>query len=233
MNTKRFIRKYVSDRSIHKKKKELAIRLSYISLEGIKFRNQYFKKEDFLSLRSDESADREVLHDRLNQLITTLQAENKKLPKSVKITFHKNSVDVVFSHDDNGYSQSIISLSPIDITLTTVFGGGQKYFQQRQQLHFSLTQEPFTQSLFQTLKSLPAEYSIDVAGVSKSLGTIANEKLLTEHIQNDYGFYFPIVITKTFAPDNAGLASEKIAGTFNKEFTSMEPIIANLRGTNS
>jgi hypothetical protein len=221
------------------REKELAIRLSHYTLDGIRFRSQYFKKEDFTALAPPPgvsvekvAADQDSVKEKLMQLGENVRAKSTGLPPHSQLIISSHgrtqSYDFTFSHNISDTNFISIGITPFEIRTAITLGTYINNLSSRQNLHFRLKEDDFKAALYSLLSTLGTGYTIQVLTSRKMLGTLSNDKAMAELLESDYGYHLPVVIEKLFSPAEAACADDKIVDTLTAELRQLQEVFVKL-----
>lgn len=219
--------------------KEIAIRLSHFTLEGIRFRSQYFKKEDFTALApaagtaiEKVAADQDVVKEKLSTLAEKIRTKAAALPQHSQLIIstvgRAQYYDVTFSNNVSDTNFIAIGITPFEIRVSISLGTYINNFASRQNLHFKLKEDTHKAGLFAVISALGIGYTIHVLTSKKTLATLSNDKALAEILDYDYGYHLPITIEKGFSPADPSVGEEKIVDTLASELTLLNKVFATL-----
>ena len=219
--------------------KEVAIRLSHFTLEGIRFRSQFFKKEDFSALAPTShlavekvAADQDVVKEKLIQLGEKIRNKAAGLPQHSQLIIsplgRAQYYDVTFSNGVSDTNFISIGVTPFEIRTSISLGTYINNFSSRQNLHFKLKEDAYKAGLFSLISALGSGYTIQVLTSRKVLATFTSDKALAEFLDSDYGYHLPVTIEKIFSPADMSVSEEKIVDTLCAELTLLTKVFTEL-----
>ena len=204
------------------REKDLAIRISQFSFEGIKFRSQYFKKEDYTGFRNVDSNE---FVDRLNKVFAMIQEKSAAIPPHSEI-FEEENYKGIKIHERTENIFLHFGLRPTQLIMGMVIGMNRDH---RQKLTYHLENENTRQSLFNEMTKLDPAFILEVGGIKKPIGSLANEKALQEFLQNDVGMHFTIRIEKAIGPGDHTISESTIVDTLTKDLVGLKSILQVLQ----
>ncbi|MBL0740358.1 restriction endonuclease PLD domain-containing protein [Chryseolinea lacunae] len=212
--------------------------------EGIRFKLQYFKKDDFMVLSSASAlhdttelrAQRESVLSKLLQLhesvkahVATLKIQDDDAPQAVSsLDPHQHSdqrLRTLWLCYGSGSSVERLQLQLVlrqrDFGIWLVSEPLTPGVEVRRYLHDQLKDPLFRANFFKQLVALGAGHWIEVAGDVRHVDTFPNEDALWEFTRGDDGRYFTFRVGKNFGPGDADLSAEQITVTIRKEFDGL------------
>lgn len=221
--------------------------------DGIKFKNQYFKKEDYLvlsnanaSLKTPEIAEeRTKLEQKLKALSEQLarhvsflkiqelaaSADTNKKVNSYSISFGRREAELKkYSQPVAAFDFMVIKISirqkEIMIELHCDIGEGKM---DREYLRDQLNNVEYKTKFFQLLTALGAEYQFEIFGEERAANSFQNEEALWEFTKADDWRYYAFSINKSFAPGDPSITIDAIAPTFEKEMDKLIGLYEHLK----
>lgn len=213
------------------------------SWDTIKFKNQYFVKEDYLAFSRNENAAGNIeAHERVKAKLTELYetvargAAVLKLhvdPDQVVIAeqdVHLNnkvrSMAISFGRSDSKKSaltdfmilQAGINQLEFFVRLSAGSGEGKidrEYFMQQ------MNAEEYRKIFLNILKALGPGYWIEIFGSRRGVETFQHETALLEFARQDDWRYYSFSIGKSFQPGISSISNENLAHTILKEFENL------------
>ena len=237
--------------SRQEKKQFIALTTAGFSWDHIKFKLQYFKKEDYLALSSSKA-----------HLTTPEILAERETVKNKLLQFHaliKDHVHRLKLHEDHDPNKIVSSLNPADHpdgklrSMWIAYGpseaGLKKYnppaaladvmqmqiiLQQkevgiwlvpgkadRESFKDKMNDAEYRIQFHKLLTGLGAGYWIEIVGDKKSIDTFQNEDALWEFTKADDWMYYAFIIRKNYSPADVEISSEQIATTITKEFDKL------------
>jgi HKD family nuclease len=238
-------------KSRNEKNQLLTLTTGGFSWDHIKFKDQYFKKEDYLTLANNKArvTTPELLAGRMS-----LQTKLLQLHDQIKGHVHKLKIDysdaMVSSldpaqHTDRqlrsvwlAYGRSMGALKKYDATIHEVMHlqitinqkdvgvylmAGTSGNGKADRSYFSsrMNDAEYRNHFFTRLKALGAGYWIEVACERKSVEFFQTEDALWEFTKADQWLYYKFLIGKNYSPDAVEISNEKIAPTLTMEFDKL------------
>jgi hypothetical protein len=222
---------------------------SNLNWEGIKFKNQFFKKEDFqIFSAANASFDnaairlaRMEVQSKLLQLKDSLSAQMD----SYKLDLDRSTTSTVDAVEPANHPEQIISamwisytdneqkyfshqstiqagISNVNFSIRLVVLGAHNKRQERDHFKTQWQIESYRAAFFGALSRLTG-YTFEIAGVKKPVESFLNEQALTEFVKTDYGMHFNVIIEKTFSPGDNAISNDNIVSTILGEFKMLVP----------
>ncbi|MBP9927408.1 MAG: hypothetical protein KBF45_15620, partial [Cyclobacteriaceae bacterium] len=236
-------------KSRNEKKQLIALTTAGFSWDQIKFKNQYFKKEDYLTLSKARVTTPELLAERVS-----LQTKLLELHEQIKGHIHKLKINesdaMVSSHDPAqhtdrqlrsmwlAYGRSTAVLKKYDATIHEVMHlqivinqkdigvylvAGTSGHGKADRSYFSsrMNDAEYRNQFFTRLKALGAGYWIEVACERKPVEFFQTEDALWEFTKADQWLYYKFMIGKNYSPDAIEISNENIVPTLTLEFDKL------------
>jgi hypothetical protein len=247
--------KYREITSRQEKQQLMALTASGFNWDSIKFKNQFFKREDYqpflTSSAAHDNASLRLGRIEVQNKLTQLQEMLKAQMDSFKLEIDRTSTGLVSSiepkeHPDQkirsmwiSYQKNNPRLSADFIALQVgitqlninvrlrVLGFGSKQ-KERDYFNDQMESEPYRAVLFANLNALGAGYMMEVAGVKRSVDSLLNEAAMSDFIRSDYAMHFGIIIEKTYYPGDPAVSNDKIVSTILGEFMKLMPLYDNV-----
>ncbi len=247
--------------SRQEKKQFIALTTAGFSWDHIKFKLQYFKKEDYLELSSSKArlTTPEIQAERMS-------VQNKLIQLHELIKDHAHRLKL---HEDQDSNNIVSSLNPADHqdgalrSMWIAYGpseaGLKKYnppatLAEVMQLQIILQQKDvgiwlvpgkadresfknkmndmeYRKQCFTLLTGLGAGYWIEIAGDKKAIETFQNEEALWEFTKVDDWTHYAFIIGKNYSPSDHEISSEQIAPTIMKEFDKLVLIYRHIKNS--
>ncbi len=222
--------------------------------DGIKFKNQYFKKEDYLILSNANSflqtpeiiAERTKLQQKLNELgeqlsrhISFLKLQLLSNPfnqnaHSLSISFGRRDAELKkISEPISAQDFMTITISirqkEVCIALNSEINSGKN---DREYFRVQMNNEEYKTRFFQLLTGLGTEYRIEIFGEEKEANSFQNEDVLGEFIKADDWRYYALSIAKSFSPGDGAISIDGITPALEKELDRLVPLMNILKVSN-
>jgi hypothetical protein len=239
------------NKSRNEKKQLLALTTAGFSWDHIKFKNQYFKKEDYLTLANSKAlittpellAERVILQTKLLELHEQIKGHVQKL----KIDYSDAMVSSLdpTQHTDRqlcsmwlAYGRSAAVLKKYDATLDEVMhlqiivnqkdlgiclvvGTPGNGKADRSYFSSRMNDAEYRNQFFTKLKALGADYWIEIACERKPIEFFQTEDALWAFTKADQWLYYKFIIGKNYSPDAIEISNENIAPTLTIEFDKL------------
>jgi hypothetical protein len=239
------------NKSRNEKKQLLALTTAGFSWDHIKFKNQYFKKEDYLTLANSKAlittpellAERVILQTKLLELHEQIKGHVQKL----KIDYSDAMVSSLdpTQHTDRqlcsmwlAYGRSAAVLKKYDATLDEVMhlqiivnqkdlgiclvvGTPGNGKADRSYFSSRMNDAEYRNQFFTKLKALGADYWIEIACERKPIEFFQTEDALWAFTKVDQWLYYKFIIGKNYSPDAIEISNENIAPTLTIEFDKL------------
>lgn len=223
----------------------LLIAYHTINWDTIRFRNQFFKKEDYqlfspaaFSAEKEENTEHELLKEKLSELKDKFLA----LPASVDFytltegLIYKNTGEISLSLlFRKGKPEAIpplftfsAGINGVQFYIRLCIGPGTGFNSPRQKFQDLFMDDQKPKSYYATVSALGPGYSVSVAGIRKQVEQITQESAFLDFIKSDYALNFPILIEKVFSPSDAAISTESIATTVASEFKKLGTLVQDL-----
>jgi hypothetical protein len=228
-----------------KEKQEMfALTASSFSWDAIKFRSQYFKKEDYLILANAnalfDNASIHLARTALREKLMGLHEQHVSASRFLKLKRDESTPSIDRASYTNGritemfiryYKASSDDLAVFDTGLMQrqffirmIIQSGPRFRALREQWSSRLSAETSAQEWFNLLqKSLP-EYTIEVAGQRKPVSSFNAPRAVAEFLLEDGLHLFDIVFERRINPGDALLSDESIGETVAKELEKLAQI---------
>lgn len=232
----RLKRRQIDSRMEKREVSDLASRA--FSWETIKFKHQYFKREDYEALAPDKVASlnpiivekREAVRAKFTSLLTALRgeisslgfkAEEKDLlPVDPSLTKEGTIRRIGISILTSSAFRLEIVLSQKEFSIFLYSDAGDAGAE-RDQIRQQLTVEDYRKAVFQNVQSMGKKYTIEIAGDRRWLDLFQSAELLAEFIREDDWRFGRFVIGKSFQPGDAEVSTEAIASTAGSELKKL------------
>jgi hypothetical protein len=245
--------------SRQEKEEALAIASRGFNWDQFKFRNQFFKKEDYLILSNEKAfsnspvvqAEREQLRDKLLQLHETLKRDVALL----KLSSHENPVSTIIREGDQKirelsitygrrdaeiskfalhvtareFAQIQIALRQKELRLRLVLGIPGLEGIDRAYFHQQMLTEEYRNTFFRTLASLGSPYWIEIAGKRIDVTSLKDENALHTFTQTDDYRFSTFAIGRDYNPGDTSISNDQITATLAAALTKLTVVYEQLK----
>jgi hypothetical protein len=238
--------------SRQEKKQFIELTTGGFNWDTIKFKNQYFKKEDYItlgnsvasSLAEDIKAGRIAiqqkllqLHDGIKQDLWALglhaNIDSRAIVSSPDPADHRDqklrTMSIAYGQKESAMAWCVI-LRQKDLGVWGVLGKANENREDREHVQRSLQEPGYRSNLFKAIKGLGPHYWIEIAGETKLAEAFQTEDALIEFIKTDDWRYYDFTIGRNYAPGDAGISSENGARTILAEVNKQVVIYRLMRG---
>jgi hypothetical protein len=226
----------------------LALAASGFNLDAIKFKNQYFKKEDYFTLSTENAAldtdairtSRTSLQQKLYQLHDALKDKGltlslnryRNVVTSVEMAGHSDkkirSLWISYKQDEGESPVEFITLQAgISATSFSVrINVDMQHCSPKEKERFShqVQDDTYRAGFFEAFSHLEKGYTIEVNGFRKSTDFFQKEQALWEFIKSDYGMNQGFIIEKKFSPGDPMISNDNIVSSVLSEFAKLLPV---------
>jgi hypothetical protein len=230
----------------------LALTTAGFQWDSIRFKTQYFKKEDFLVLdrrkallaTPEAQAERQPvltkllqLYDALKPTLRTLKlagrADEAPATASLSPTEHPFEklrsvwLDVVPNDaPDALHLRLTVGPQNISVGITSDLDGTGKA--DRQLLHKQLYDPGFRSIFLQRLAALGPGYTLECAGEVQPVESFQQADALWEFLKSDEEMYFPFMITRSYGPGDPAVGTDKIMTTLTQALELLTPLYRHI-----
>jgi len=229
--------------SRQEKKQFIELTATGFNWDQIKFKNHFFKKEDFLALSSSQArlTTPEIQAARVNAQTKLIQLHEliKKDVARLKLPADTDISKIVSSLDPNDHPdkklqqlwlaygrneadfftiQIILLQKEVSIGLISKPNTGKV---DRENFQKQMHHEEYRKQFFTLLTGLGAGYWIEIVGDKKAVETFQHEDTLWEFTKADNWMYYGFSIGKNYAPGDAQISTDLIAPTIMKELEKL------------
>ncbi len=221
------------------------------SWDSIKFRNQYFKKEDYLALSNAKASSmnpivvqgREDVQKKFADLFNAMKGDLAAL-NLLRGDVEDHLLNITPSVDNKAIKKIGLSFSPAsrsrEESLQVIVALSQKELMiglyadvnqgrsDRDVLKSLLSDVDDRKNLFQFLGGMGKKYFVEVAGDKRWLDLFQSAELLAEFIREDDARYCRIVIGKSFQPGDGEIGTEAIAVSMASELKKLMSLYQQL-----
>ncbi|AYB31481.1 hypothetical protein [Chryseolinea soli] len=212
--------------------------------DGIRFKLQYFKKEDYhafasskASLQTEEiQAERAAVQNKLLELhalvknhVAGLKIQRETEPKQIGSLDPLQHADgrlrsLWLSYGD-GNDHELLQLQVIirqkDVGLWLASAPLKQGVEARRYFRDQMKEAGYRANFFKLLAALGAGYWVEVAGDVRAIETFPNDDALWEFTKGDDGRYFTFKIGKNYSPGDPEISAESIVATTVKQFDKL------------
>jgi hypothetical protein len=219
--------------SRNEKDQLIALTASSFSWDSVRFKNQYFKKEDyqvfsFSNVFADNASlrlSRAALQEKLFQLHEMVK--EKLVHVKLKLAESAQNIDPAMAPDrkidsfflkyyskgEESLVKFQLGINQLSFFIAAEVGNEKGLSNARAAFHASLEDPMVRSKLFATINRLPAGCSIEVAGKRKAVEAFQQEQLFVEFLQGDRAGIFPIRIEKSHSPGDPSIHVEAVGAT--------------------
>jgi HKD family nuclease len=237
--------------SSKEKQQLIALTASGFNWDSIKFKNQFFKKEDYQPFStpnaSADNASLRLARMTVQSKLLTLQESLRDQMESFKLDLNHTTTSEVGSVEPKDYPDQIIrsmwisyyqknpsrssdfvtlqvGILPLNFCVRLRVLGDQNKQKERAYLNDQMQIETYQSELFVALSALGSGYTLEIAGVRKTIESFQSVQTLMDFIKTDYGMYFGIIIEKLFYPGDPGLSNDKIIPLVLQELAKLSSV---------
>jgi hypothetical protein len=230
----------------------LALTTAGFQWDSIRFKTQYFKKEDFLAF------------DRQKALLATPEAQAERQPvltkllqlyEALKPTLRTKGLagrtDVVpataslipADHDYQKLRSLWLDLTPNDapdalhlrltvgpqnvsVGITSDLAGTGKA--DRQPFYKQLYDPDYRSAFLQRLAALGPGYTLECAGAVQPVESFQQADALWEFLKGDEEMYFPFIISRSYGPGDPAVGTDKIMTTITQALDVLTPLYRHI-----
>jgi hypothetical protein len=212
--------------------------------DSIKFKNQYFKKEDYLALSLSKASSmnplvvqgREEVQKKFTDLFSALKGELSAL-NLLRGEVDSHLLPITPSGGNKAIKQIGLSFSPASPSadksiqlivvlsqkelMISLFADVNEARSDREAVKSLLSDADYRKNLFQFIGGMGKKYSIEIAGEKRWLDLLQSAELLGEFIREDDPRYCRIVIGKSFQPGDGEISNDAIAASVAAELKNV------------
>lgn len=237
--------------SRQEKQEALAIASRAFNWDQFKFRNQLFKKEDYLVLSNEKAAssspiiqtEREQLRDKmlalhelikrdisllklsaLGNVVSAVVPEVENKINEITLSYGRREAEMkkfALHVTVDEFAQIQIALRQRELTLRLIVGKAGLEGIDRAYFHQQMTDEAFSAKFFKDLTTLGSHYWIEIAGKRSELSTLKDEKALLANTKLDDHRFSTFAIGRNFGPGDPAISADQIAITLAAELTKV------------
>jgi hypothetical protein len=238
------------------KREALDLASRVFSWEAIKFKNQYFKKEDYLVAsiaksgtlnpivveeRTKAAEKFETLHTSLKGVLASkrlMQNGDRAFLLSVNPLDYADkrvrSIGLSYAMSGTDGMQLRVSLSQNSFSVY-LFADYHQGATDRNQIQSNLSNEDYRKRIFEFASALGRKYFIEVAAERRWLGLLQSAETFAEFLREDDWPTSRLMIGKVFHPGDAELNNDNITATLTEEiekiFTLYQKLLPPLAGS--
>lgn len=227
------------------------------SWDHIKFRQQFFKKEDYLVFNSNKAgSDTDELRaertDLQNKFVTLhelmkdelskigLRADGEGIVSSIDPARHPNALlrNIWLSYglhaintkklDDHSQASVRITLGQKELCLQLVVGTARQNKTERERFKTNMNDEDYRKQTLQLFSKLGPGYWIEVACDRTPVEAIRTEEALREITKRDDGQHHRFAIGRCFEPNATEISQENVAVTLIRESTRLVSLVRHM-----
>lgn len=240
--------------SRYEKQDLIALSAQGLQWDSIKFKNQYFNKEDYLTLGNRKAAlnteeviaERTSVQNKLIHLHGLLQQHVLRLGFDAQPDPHHHVSSI---HSDSHHHGKVRTMwigysapetESMQLTVKFIirqYEVGVRLIVQemnhnsiRSYLGDQMQDLAFRNRFLLGLTSLDPDYWIEIGGEKRGVASFQNEDSLWEFTRMDQGLDKGFVIGKNYSPGNGGISVENIAPTIMKEFDRLMLMYGQIAG---
>jgi hypothetical protein len=230
----------------------LALTTAGFQWDSIRFKTQYFKKEDFLAFDRQKAllatpeaqAERQPVLTRLLQLYDALKPtlRTKGLAGRTDVVPATASL-IPADHDFQKLRSLWLDLTPNDapdalhlrltvgpqnvsIGVTSDLAGTGKA--DRQSFHKQLYDPGYRSAFLQRLAALGPGYTLECAGAVQPVESFQQADALWEFLKGDEEMYFPFIISRSYGPGDPAVGTDKIMTTITQALDVLTPLYRHI-----
>lgn len=220
--------------------------------DSIRFKTQYFKKEDFLSFDRQKAllptpeaqAERQLVLTKLLQLYDALKPTLRTLKLAGRTDVAPATASLIPEDHPFGKLRSLwldltpneapdalhlrLTIGPQDISvgITADLDGAGKA--DRQHFHKQLYDPGFRSAFLQRLAALGPGYTLECAGVTLPVESFQQADALWEFLKVDDEMYFPFIINRSYGPGDPAVGTDKIMTTITLALDLLTPLYRHI-----
>jgi hypothetical protein len=230
----------------------LALTTAGFQWDNIRFKTQYFKKEDFLVFDRQKAllatpeaqAERQPVLTRLVQLYDALKPTLRTLALAGRTDVTPATASLLpADHDFQKLRSLWLDLTPndapdalhlrltlgpqnISIGITSDFAGTGKA--DRQSFHKQLYDPGYRSAFLQRLAALGVGYTLECAGAVQPVESFQQADALWEFLKGDEEMYFPFIINRSYGPGDPAVGTDKIMTTITQALNVLTPLYRHI-----
>ena len=230
----------------------LALTTAGFQWDSIRFKTQYFKKEDFLVFDRQKAllatpeaqAERQPVLTRLLQLYDALKPTLRTLGLAGRTEVAPTTASLLpADHDFQKLRSLWLDLTPNDapdalhlrltlgpqnvsIGITSDLAGTGKA--DRQSFYKQLYDPGYRSAFLQRLAALGVGYTLECAGAVQPVESFQQADALWEFLKGDEEMYFPFVISQSYGPGDPAVGTDKVMTTITQALNVLTPLYRHI-----
>jgi hypothetical protein len=223
------------------REKEFAMTYASVNWDNIKFRNQFFQRDDFETMRNMEN-NAHVVHEKLRELRRDVEVELQRqslfpvndtladaMASDDEVSFPP-AVWISFSRSTSGFNPGFMRIdagvTPSWFFVRLRISGGEGAREDRLKLLSHLAGEAFRQKWFAAVKALGSEYALEVAGRRKVVESFAKDTGLVDWMKSEDSHIYPVMLEKRFLPGDPKIRLDTMKSTLQEEVLRINGVLA-------
>jgi hypothetical protein len=218
-------------------KKRAALAVAAFSLESVKFRNQYFKKEHYDALAANgDSALTDGIRKAVMDLALSISDEGGRLGLYLinemagglvvgEVT-GLNSVFVAFGKNASGFNPGLLTfqfgISATHVSVRLVVNTDLEQLQNRLKLRDRLQEADVRKNLHQLILNIGSGFFLEMAGNRRPTEYFKQEALMGEFLLQDPEMLLPMFIERVYNPGDSMINSDVIAKTIQNDLKTLK-----------
>jgi hypothetical protein len=224
-----------------RREKEFAITSGTVNWDGLNFRNQFFKREDFEALQNG-GEDKKAVREKLSQLQREVEVELQRqglfavneilagATSSSDETSRQAVVWISFSRSMSGFNPGFMRID-VGVSASWFFirlhiAGGEDGEVDRVKWLHDLANDDFRQKWFATVTGLGTGYVLEVEGRRRGVETFAKDSAMVEWLKTDESHAYPISFERRFLPGDPKIRLDTIKSTVREEVLRVNGVLA-------
>lgn len=224
-----------------RKEKREALAEAVLNLDSVKFRHQYFKRENYEALsglssdRTDADAHtlREQTRSAVQALADAIKSDSRALGLyqldqmagglSLVDSSKVRSVFAAFGKNASGFNPGLTTfqfgVTATHFSVRLVINIDDEHLNERLEIRDRLSDPNYKKHLFQSMAALGSGYFLEVGGTRRPLDFYKQETQLAEAISGDPEMILPFFVERVFNPGDNAIITDQIAKTLLSEFS--------------
>jgi HKD family nuclease len=237
--------------SRQEKQEALASASRAFNWDHFKFRNQFFKKDDYLVLSNEKAVssspvvqtEREQLRDKMlalhdlikrdvsllklsaiGDVVSSIIPEPENKISEITLSYGRREAEMkkfALHVTAEEFAQIQVAFRQRELSLRLIVGKAGLEGIDRAYFHQQMIVEAFSASFFKDLVALGSGYWIEIAGKRLDLATLKDEKVLLAFTKLDDFRFSTFTIGRNFNPGDTGISTDQIAITLAAEITKL------------
>ncbi|MBT1688053.1 restriction endonuclease PLD domain-containing protein [Dawidia soli] len=230
----------------------LALTTAGFQWDSIRFKTQYFKKEDFLTFDRQKAllatpevqAERQQVLTKLSQLYDALKPALRTVglagrtdvaPATASLLPAEHPYQKLRSlwldlapqpAPDGLYLRLTVGPQDVSMGITSDLAGTGKA--DRQHFHKQLYDPGYRSAFLQRLAALGPGYTLECAGVVQPVESFQQADVLWEFLKADEEMYFPLIISRSYGPGDPAVGTDKITTTITQALDALTPLYRHI-----